>query len=211
MLRSSLFLALCSALGWRGVCLSLNAAGRTTSAALAAGAAAAGLAVLVEKKSRRIELALYCLSRVGGEADREGAKGMEPGGERERDCRCNRRLVTDGSVATGRRAGVPRLRAMGGPMLCMLETCPPVPSDTLHPSPPPPPHTHPTPPTPPHPHPTHTTTTTPSGGRVVCADAGRVGLGAPQLAAPPRRRAALLRRRRLHPALLLGPLRGGAR
>ncbi|PSC71174.1 hypothetical protein C2E20_5468 [Micractinium conductrix] len=64
VLRSSLFLALCSALGWRGVCLSLNAAGRTTSAALAAGAAAAGLAVLVEKKSRRIELALYCLSRA---------------------------------------------------------------------------------------------------------------------------------------------------
>ena len=62
-LRSSGFLALYCALAWRGACAGWNAAGRTTPMAIVASCWIAGLAVLVEKKSRRMELALYCLSR----------------------------------------------------------------------------------------------------------------------------------------------------
>ena len=51
---------------WRGACGGFNLAGRTTGAVLGASCWIAGLAVLVEKRSRRMELALYLLARVGG-------------------------------------------------------------------------------------------------------------------------------------------------
>lgn len=53
-------------LQWRGACGGFNLAGRTTGAVLGASCWVAGLAVLVEKRSRRMELALYLLARVGG-------------------------------------------------------------------------------------------------------------------------------------------------
>jgi hypothetical protein len=65
VLRSSLFLSLYCTLAWRGACAGFNAAGRSTGAVIASSCWVAGLAVLVEKRSRRMELALYCLSRVG--------------------------------------------------------------------------------------------------------------------------------------------------
>lgn len=61
--RSSLFLGLYVALAYRGACAGFTAAGRTSGAPLVAGCWAGGLATLVEKKSRRMELALYCVSR----------------------------------------------------------------------------------------------------------------------------------------------------
>lgn len=64
VLRSSLFLSLYCTLAWRGACAGFNLAGRTTGAVIASSCWVAGLAVLVEKRSRRMELALYCLSRV---------------------------------------------------------------------------------------------------------------------------------------------------
>lgn len=65
VLRSSLFLSLYCTLAWRGACTGFNAAGRTTGAIIAGSCWVAGFALLVEKRSRRMELALYCLSRVG--------------------------------------------------------------------------------------------------------------------------------------------------
>lgn len=62
-LRSSLFLTLYCALAWRGACAGWSTAGRTTAVGIVASCWVAGLATLVEKKSRRMELALYCLSR----------------------------------------------------------------------------------------------------------------------------------------------------
>ena len=53
-------------LQWRGACGGFNLAGRTTGAVLGASCWVAGLAVLVEKRSGRMELALYLLARVGG-------------------------------------------------------------------------------------------------------------------------------------------------
>ena len=64
LLRSSLFLSLYCTLAWRGACTGFTASGRTTGGVIAASCWVAGLAVLVEKRSRRMELALYCLSRV---------------------------------------------------------------------------------------------------------------------------------------------------
>ncbi|KAI3438019.1 hypothetical protein D9Q98_000462 [Chlorella vulgaris] len=64
VLRSSLFLSLYCTLAWRGACAGFNLAGRTTGAVIASSCWVAGLAVLVEKRSRRMELALYCLSRA---------------------------------------------------------------------------------------------------------------------------------------------------
>jgi hypothetical protein len=66
MLRSSAFLALYCTLAWRGLCAGVNGAGRTTGAVITLSCWTGGLATLVEKKSRRMELALYCISRVGG-------------------------------------------------------------------------------------------------------------------------------------------------
>ena len=62
-LRSSLVLTLYCALAWRGACAGWTTTGRTTATAIVASCWVAGLATLVEKKSRRMELALYCLSR----------------------------------------------------------------------------------------------------------------------------------------------------
>lgn len=47
-----------------GACAGFTTTGTVTGASLAASCWTAGLATLVEKKSRRMELALYCLSRV---------------------------------------------------------------------------------------------------------------------------------------------------
>jgi len=63
-LRSSAFLALYCTLAWRGVCTGFHIAGGASGRVVAASVWLAGLAVLLEKKSRRMELALYCLSRA---------------------------------------------------------------------------------------------------------------------------------------------------
>lgn len=62
--RSSAFLALYCTLAWRGACAGFTVTGRITPAGIAASAWTGGLATLVEKKSRRMELALYCVSRA---------------------------------------------------------------------------------------------------------------------------------------------------
>jgi hypothetical protein len=62
-LRSSAFLSLYVDLAWRGACAGWNIAGGTSAMALVSICWIAGLAAFVEKKSRRMELALYCLSR----------------------------------------------------------------------------------------------------------------------------------------------------
>ena len=62
-LRSSAFLSLYCALAWRGACVGWNTAGYTSAAAIVSSCWIAGLSTFVEKKSRRMELALYCLSR----------------------------------------------------------------------------------------------------------------------------------------------------
>lgn len=48
-----------------GACIGFQTTGSVTGAILAGSCWTAGLATLVEKKSRRMELAFYCLSRVG--------------------------------------------------------------------------------------------------------------------------------------------------
>ena len=48
-----------------GACIGFQMTGSVTGAILAGSCWTAGLATLVEKKSRRMELAFYCLSRVG--------------------------------------------------------------------------------------------------------------------------------------------------
>ena len=45
------------------MCLGFNATGTSSGAILAASVWVGGLATLVENKSRRMELALYCASR----------------------------------------------------------------------------------------------------------------------------------------------------
>ena len=64
VLRSSAFLALFCTLAWRSVCAAFNATGRTSGGVIAASCWVAGLAALAEKKSRRMELAIYCSSRA---------------------------------------------------------------------------------------------------------------------------------------------------
>ena len=64
VLRSSAFLALYCTLCWRGACVGFRALGRVSPVGIPATAWVGGLATLVEKKSRRMELALYCLSRA---------------------------------------------------------------------------------------------------------------------------------------------------
>ncbi|KFM24545.1 hypothetical protein F751_2263 [Auxenochlorella protothecoides] len=63
MLRSSAFLTLFCVLAWRSVCLVHNVAGRTTGPLFMLACGAGGLSLLAEKKSRRMDIALYCLSR----------------------------------------------------------------------------------------------------------------------------------------------------
>lgn len=64
VLRSSAFLALYCALAWRGACTGWQLTGGTSGRVIAMSCWVAGLATFVEKKSRRMELALYCLSRA---------------------------------------------------------------------------------------------------------------------------------------------------
>ncbi|KAG1660912.1 hypothetical protein FOA52_007952 [Chlamydomonas sp. UWO 241] len=62
--RSSLFLTLYIALAFGGACAGFRTTGTSTGPILAATVWAGGLATLAEKKSRRMELALYCASRA---------------------------------------------------------------------------------------------------------------------------------------------------
>lgn len=62
-LRSSVFLGLYCSLAWGGACGGFQLTGKATGAGIAATCWVAGLATFVEKKSRRMELALYCVSR----------------------------------------------------------------------------------------------------------------------------------------------------
>ena len=76
MLRSSAFLAAFCTLAWVGVCGMHQTAGKTNDLLFMSACAFGGLSLLVEKKSRRMDLAMYCLSRVsGGEGGREGKGG----------------------------------------------------------------------------------------------------------------------------------------
>ncbi|KAJ9508904.1 hypothetical protein QJQ45_028214, partial [Haematococcus lacustris] len=62
--RSALFLTAFIALAFGSVCAGFAVTGVSSGPLIAACTAAGGLAVLLEKKSRRMELALYCLSRA---------------------------------------------------------------------------------------------------------------------------------------------------
>eukprot|EP00897_Mesotaenium_endlicherianum_P004977 jgi/Mesen1/4507/ME000023S03882 len=62
--RSSLFLASYCASAWLWTCCVHQLTGACSGATLACGTFPAGAAVLLEKKSRRMELALYCASRA---------------------------------------------------------------------------------------------------------------------------------------------------
>mmetsp|Transcript_28858 Transcript_28858/g.94322 ORF Transcript_28858/g.94322 Transcript_28858/m.94322 type:complete len:460 (-) Transcript_28858:811-2190(-) len=78
--RSSLFLATYCALAWYALCLNQRVRGRLAYPELVGACAAAGLSTLIEKKSRRLELGLYCMARaleVSWEAEmlRRGRRG----------------------------------------------------------------------------------------------------------------------------------------
>ncbi|PTQ34264.1 hypothetical protein MARPO_0082s0089 [Marchantia polymorpha] len=62
--RSSLFLATYCASAWLWTCGVFRLTQTCNPALVAAGTFPTGLAVLIEKKSRRMELALYCMSRA---------------------------------------------------------------------------------------------------------------------------------------------------
>ncbi|CAM6129357.1 unnamed protein product [Calypogeia fissa] len=62
--RSSLFLATYCASAWLWTCWLFRGVGQCNPFLVAAGTFPTGLAVLLEKKSRRMELALYCFSRA---------------------------------------------------------------------------------------------------------------------------------------------------
>jgi hypothetical protein len=61
--RSSLFLSLLISTAFAGACAGHRLAQRSTGSIIALGVSVGGLATLLEKKSRRMELALYVLSR----------------------------------------------------------------------------------------------------------------------------------------------------
>lgn len=63
-LRSSLFLSLYCTLAWRGVCVGFQTTGTSTGTVIASSCWVAGMALLAEKKSRRMELAVYALARA---------------------------------------------------------------------------------------------------------------------------------------------------
>ncbi|WPT13490.1 hypothetical protein PSENEW3_00001330 [Picochlorum sp. SENEW3] len=63
-LRSSLFLSLYCTLAWRGVCVGFQTTGKSTGTIIASSCWVAGVALLAEKKSRRMELAVYALARA---------------------------------------------------------------------------------------------------------------------------------------------------
>ncbi|MCO5558833.1 hypothetical protein L7F22_012421 [Adiantum nelumboides] len=62
--RSSLFLSTYCASAWFWTCMLFRASRRCDPATLALGTFPTGLAVLIEKKSRRMEIALYCFARA---------------------------------------------------------------------------------------------------------------------------------------------------
>ncbi|GAX83428.1 hypothetical protein CEUSTIGMA_g10853.t1 [Chlamydomonas eustigma] len=62
--RSSLFLTVFVTLGFGALCAASNLAGTFTGPLIAGSVWLGGLATLLEKKSRRMELAMYCLSRA---------------------------------------------------------------------------------------------------------------------------------------------------
>ncbi|CAK0784870.1 hypothetical protein CVIRNUC_008075 [Coccomyxa viridis] len=63
-LRSSAFLSMYCTLCWRGACVGFQATKSCSPPVIAASCWTGGLATLLEKKSRRMELAIYCLSRA---------------------------------------------------------------------------------------------------------------------------------------------------
>lgn len=63
--RSSLFLSTFISMAFGGACLGHKLTGRSTGLVVAGSTWIGGLATLLEKKSRRMELALYVLSRWG--------------------------------------------------------------------------------------------------------------------------------------------------
>eukprot|EP00249_Psilotum_nudum_P004941 c18447_g1_i1 orf=307-2004(-) len=62
--RSSLFLSTYCASAWLWTCCLFRATGRCNPAVIAMGTFPTGLALMIEKKSRRMEIALYCFSRA---------------------------------------------------------------------------------------------------------------------------------------------------
>jgi hypothetical protein len=81
--RSSLFLSSYISLAFGGACLGHRVTGRSTGAVLAGFTWVGGLATLLEKKSRRMELALYVMSRrvcVRAVPRPVGARGWCQGG-----------------------------------------------------------------------------------------------------------------------------------
>lgn len=62
--RSSLFLSTYCASAWFWTCMLFRANGKCNPALLALGTFPTGLAVMIEKKSRRMEIALYCFARA---------------------------------------------------------------------------------------------------------------------------------------------------
>ncbi|KAK9825197.1 hypothetical protein WJX81_006470 [Elliptochloris bilobata] len=62
--RSSAFLAVYCTLCWRGACFGFQATSSCAPPVIAGSAWLGGLATLLEKKSRRMELALYCTSHA---------------------------------------------------------------------------------------------------------------------------------------------------
>ncbi|KAI5069036.1 hypothetical protein GOP47_0015337 [Adiantum capillus-veneris] len=64
MARSSLFLSTYCASAWFWTCMLFRASRRCDPAMIALGTFPTGLAVLIEKKSRRMEIALYCFARA---------------------------------------------------------------------------------------------------------------------------------------------------
>ncbi|KAL3143001.1 hypothetical protein ABBQ38_003280 [Trebouxia sp. C0009 RCD-2024] len=63
-MRSSLFLSLYCTLAWRGACVGFQHSNAASGKLLAMTCWTGGLASLAEKKSRRMELAHYCLARA---------------------------------------------------------------------------------------------------------------------------------------------------
>jgi hypothetical protein len=64
MLRSCLFLSLYCADAWLGVCLISSISPGMTRAKLCLGSSVAGLAVVLERPGRRVELAHYCAAQA---------------------------------------------------------------------------------------------------------------------------------------------------
>jgi acyl-CoA-binding protein len=62
--RSALFLSTYVAFGWSGIDVTSRTFGTVDWSSVPLGVASAGLATFIEKKSRRMELAMYCLSRA---------------------------------------------------------------------------------------------------------------------------------------------------